>query len=69
MILSLKKYNCKLLAEKIETYEEFEKAMALGFTYFQGYFFSKPEVLKNKDLSVLSDDHDQAYFANKCRRV
>jgi c-di-GMP-related signal transduction protein len=52
MILSLKKYNCKLLAEKIETYEEFTKAMALGFTYFQGYFFSKPEVLKNKDLSV-----------------
>ena len=25
--------------------------MALGFTYFQGYFFSKPEVLKNKDIS------------------
>jgi len=52
MIPSLQKYNCKLLAEKIETYEEFEKAMALGFNYFQGYFFSKPEVLKNKDLSA-----------------
>jgi len=51
MILSLKKYNCKLLAEKIETYEEFKKALTLGFDYFQGYFFSKPEVLKNKDLS------------------
>jgi EAL and modified HD-GYP domain-containing signal transduction protein len=52
MIPSLQKYNCKLLAEKIETYEEFEKAMALKFNYFQGYFFSKPEVLKNKDLSA-----------------
>jgi EAL and modified HD-GYP domain-containing signal transduction protein len=52
MIPSLKKYNCKLLAEKIETYEEFEKAMTLGFNYFQGYFFSKPEVLKNKELSA-----------------
>lgn len=52
MALSLKKYNCKLLAEKVETYEEFVKAMALGFDYFQGYFFSKPEILKNKDLSA-----------------
>lgn len=52
MAHSLKKYNCKLLAEKVETYEEFEKAMELGFDYFQGYFFSKPEILKNKDLSA-----------------
>jgi len=52
MALFLKNYNCKLLAEKVETYEEFEKAMELGFDYFQGYFFSKPEVLKNKDLSA-----------------
>lgn len=52
MTHSLKKYNCKLLAEKVETYEEFEKAMELGFDYFQGYFFSKPEILQNKDLSA-----------------
>jgi len=48
---TLKKYNCKLLAEKVETYDEFYRAVELGFEYFQGYFFSKPEVLKNKDLS------------------
>ncbi len=52
MIDSLKKYNCRLLAEKVETYEEYEKAIALGFEYFQGYFFSKPEVLKNRELSA-----------------
>ena len=52
MVHSLKKYNCKLLAEKVETYEEFGKAMELGFDYFQGYFFSKPEILQNKDLSA-----------------
>ncbi|WP_169309176.1 EAL and HDOD domain-containing protein [Desulforhopalus sp. IMCC35007] len=51
MVKTLKQYNCKLLAEKVETYEEFHKAVELGFDYFQGYFFSKPEVLKNKDLS------------------
>jgi EAL and modified HD-GYP domain-containing signal transduction protein len=41
----------KLLAEKVETIEEFEKAIELGFSYFQGYFFSKPEVVKSKALS------------------
>ena len=52
MVETLKEYNCKLLAEKVETYEEFEKALTLGFEYFQGYFFAKPEVLQNKDLSA-----------------
>jgi EAL and modified HD-GYP domain-containing signal transduction protein len=50
MVATLKKYPCKLLAEKIETYEEFTLAGSMGFVYFQGYFFSKPEVLKNKDI-------------------
>lgn len=50
MVETLKKYPCKLLAEKIETYDEFAMAAYLGFVYFQGYFFSKPEVLKNKDI-------------------
>lgn len=51
MVHSLKKYDCKLLAEKVETYEELVKALELGFDYFQGYFFAKPEILQNKELS------------------
>lgn len=43
--------HIRLLAEKIETQEEFEDAKSLGFTLFQGYFFSKPEVIKQKTLS------------------
>ncbi len=35
MIDALKKYNCRLLAEKIETYEEFEKAITLGSNIFR----------------------------------
>jgi EAL and modified HD-GYP domain-containing signal transduction protein len=46
----LKGYNIKLLAEKIETYDEFERALSMGFTYFQGYFFSKPEILSGKEI-------------------
>ncbi|MBQ8707003.1 MAG: HDOD domain-containing protein [Succinivibrionaceae bacterium] len=44
--------NIKLLAEKIETREEFEIAKNMGFKLFQGYFFSKPEVVKSKTLSA-----------------
>ncbi|MBW2977009.1 HDOD domain-containing protein [Candidatus Woesearchaeota archaeon] len=43
--------NLKLLGEKIETYEAFSAAQDMGFDYFQGYFFCKPEVLHVKELS------------------
>lgn len=33
-----------LLAEKVETQDEYVKAKAMGFTLFQGYFFSKPRI-------------------------
>lgn len=39
------------LAEKIETYVEFEKYKKQGFGLFQGYFYSKPELIKNRRLS------------------
>jgi EAL and modified HD-GYP domain-containing signal transduction protein len=39
--------NIKLLAEKIETYSEYQHALEIGCEYFQGYFFSKPEVIKS----------------------
>ncbi len=44
--------HIKCLAEKIETKEEFEIAKQMGFKLFQGYFFSKPEVVKQKSLSA-----------------
>lgn len=41
----------KLLAEKVETAEEFERYKAIGFHLYQGYFYSKPEIIKNKRLA------------------
>jgi len=38
----------RLLAEKVETQEAFQEAVDLDYTYFQGYFFAKPAVLKAK---------------------
>ena len=52
MIRQLSRFDhLQLLAEKVETYEEFEKAAKLGFHYFQGYFFSKPETICLQELS------------------
>jgi EAL and modified HD-GYP domain-containing signal transduction protein len=42
----LRQYNVKLLAEKVETQDDFRYCKDLGFDYFQGYFFCKPEVIK-----------------------
>ncbi|RJQ80109.1 MAG: HDOD domain-containing protein [Desulfobacteraceae bacterium] len=40
-----------ILAEKIESYDEYKKAREMGFDYFQGFFFCKPELIKGKDIS------------------
>lgn len=42
--------NVKFLAEKVETEEEFNMAVEMGYSYFQGYFFSKPMIYKGRDL-------------------
>lgn len=43
--------HIELLAEKVETYQEYEQAQQLGFKYFQGFFFAKPEMVKTKSLA------------------
>lgn len=39
------------LAERVETEQEFKQAKEAGFKFFQGYFFSKPEIIKTKYIS------------------
>ncbi len=43
--------HVRLLAEKIETEEEFQQALDFGYVLFQGYFFCKPAVLHQKRLT------------------
>jgi EAL and modified HD-GYP domain-containing signal transduction protein len=40
----------RLLAEKVETREQFEYCKGLGMDYFQGYFFAKPQIIKGQRL-------------------
>lgn len=42
--------NIKLLAEKVETIEDFNFYKRLGFEYFQGYYFAKPTIITGRSL-------------------
>lgn len=42
-----------LLAEKVETKEEYENAKKIGFTLFQGFFFEKPVIIGKSDNKKL----------------
>ncbi len=43
-------WRCRMLAEKIETHRDFLRAREIGFVYFQGYFFRRPEMLNTRDM-------------------
>ncbi|HLP60561.1 MAG TPA: HDOD domain-containing protein [Candidatus Deferrimicrobium sp.] len=42
--------HVKFLAEKIETQVQFEEAAKLGYCYFQGFFFQKPDIVSTRDM-------------------
>ena len=42
--------RCQMLAEKVETREQFDAVKNAGFVYFQGYFFRRPETLTAHDI-------------------
>jgi len=54
IVRELRQWPVKLLAEKVETSEQFAICAGLGFDYFQGYFFARPVVLNKKGLDVSS---------------
>lgn len=48
------KNKIKFLAEKVETREEYQLAIDMGYDYFQGYFFSKPVIIIGKEIESLN---------------
>lgn len=59
-----KRFNLKILAEKVETQEEFDKYKSLGCDYFQGFFFARPVIIENKRL-----DPEQIYILDMIRQI
>jgi len=52
IVNGLRGYKARLLAEKVENLDMFNVCKRLGFEYFQGYFFSKPEIIPGRKLSA-----------------
>lgn len=50
LVNRFKSNGIKLVAEKIETYEEYRKFKDMGFDYFQGYFLAKPEIVRHRKI-------------------
>jgi EAL and modified HD-GYP domain-containing signal transduction protein len=49
IVAHYRKFPMKLLAEKVESREEFQQCLELGFDYFQGYYFARPSIMKTED--------------------
>jgi EAL and modified HD-GYP domain-containing signal transduction protein len=47
----LKQLDVRLLAEKVDTREQVDRCLALGYELFQGYYFAKPSIITGKRLS------------------
>ncbi len=49
-VRQLRGFPVHLLAEKVETREEFEYCSGLGFEYFQGYFLNRPHIVRGREI-------------------
>ena len=46
--------ECRLLAEKVETDEQFEQCLELGFELYQGFLFARPVVVSGRRMPASS---------------
>lgn len=49
-VRELRQYDVKLLAEKVETLTDYELCYELGFDYFQGFFFCRPDTIEDSPI-------------------
>lgn len=47
---SLRKFNVEFLAEKLENKQEYFDCQRMGFAYYQGYYFCKPEIVSGSRI-------------------
>jgi len=48
----LKPFKAKLMADNVASWEAFAGSKALGFAYFQGSFFGRPEIVQGRKLAA-----------------
>lgn len=50
-VAALRRFAVALVAEKVETHEQFAQCQALGFDFYQGYFFARPKLVTGRTLA------------------
>jgi c-di-GMP phosphodiesterase len=50
VVRALRPYGVRILAERVETREVWQACRAMGFELFQGYFFSRPEIVARREI-------------------
>lgn len=50
-VTELRRYPVALVAEKVETHEQFARCRALGFDFYQGCFFAKPKLVAGRAMA------------------
>lgn len=53
LLRTYKPRGITMLAEKVETHEEFEWARNAGYDLFQGYFFAKPSIVTGRQIPAV----------------
>ncbi|KEA63352.1 putative signal transduction protein [Marinobacterium lacunae] len=51
LVQKLRPFQLELLADKVETKDEFRQCLEMGFELYMGYFLSKPEPVKGKKIT------------------
>ncbi|TVQ66648.1 MAG: HDOD domain-containing protein [Oceanospirillales bacterium] len=51
LVQKLKPFNLELMADKVETQDEFRRCLEMGFVLYMGYFLSKPDLVRGKKIS------------------
>lgn len=54
VISKLRAHDIQIITEKLESREDYDKALALGFQYFQGYYFSHPDIFTKERIDPQS---------------
>jgi c-di-GMP phosphodiesterase len=61
--------RAKLIAEKVETWDLFQRSRELGFEWFQGYFLSKPVVVEHRSVPGFKPHYLQLLHATSRSEV
>ncbi len=51
-VKAVRRYPVQLIAEKVENDQQFKRCNELGFDYFQGYFFGRPQLMEGRRVPV-----------------